>query len=149
MGWRDFERGAPDLAGAAVAALERYEVVVLGTNSRGGHPRLSLVEPVIIEGELVVGTSAGDAKTADLRRDSRCSIHGLVAHRTHDEPEFKAALDAVELKGHRLDAVASALARPEIGWQPTAAFVLTVERASLTRHGRTVTWPARSRADAG
>ena len=51
-GWRDFEHGAPDLAGAAVALFERYEVVILGTNTRSGHPRLSLVEPVIIDGEL-------------------------------------------------------------------------------------------------
>jgi Pyridoxamine 5'-phosphate oxidase len=149
VGWADFEARSPGLAGAAVALFERYGVVLLGTNTRSGHPRLSLVEPVILDGELVIGTRAGDAKTADLRRDGRCSIHGLVGHRAHDEAEFKAALRALELKGARFEVVASTLARPEIRWRPTAAFALTVERASVARHGRMVTWPHRFTPDAG
>jgi hypothetical protein len=147
--WGDFTEGSPELAGAAVALFERYGVVLLGTNTRSGHPRLSLVEPVIIGSELVIGTLTGDVKTADLRRDQRCSVHALVGHRAHDEAEFKAALCAVELTGARFAIAASRLARPEIRWRPTAAFALTVERASVTRHGRTVTWPHRSTPNAG
>jgi hypothetical protein len=143
--WAAFVEAAPEIASAAAVLFDRYELVTLATNTRSGHPRLSLVEPRILEGDLVIGATAGDAKSTDLGRDPRCSLHCMVSHRAHDEAEVKAALVAVELTGARLAAATGALARPEIRWEPTVAFELQVERAALVRRGDLSTWrdPAR------
>lgn len=138
-GWADFARQAPALATAVRALFDSYEVILLGTNSRGGRPRLSLVEPRIMDSRLVIGTS-DDAKAADLRRDPRCSLHSLVGHRTHEEPVFKAAAVAREIVDQQFGGIVAALARPEIRWQPVAVFELTLESAVLTARGVLDRW---------
>ncbi len=138
--WAAFAEAAPAIGSAAEVLFARYEVVVLATNARSGHPRLSLVEPVVIGGDLVIGATAGDAKSTDLQRDARCSLHCMVIHRVHDETEVKAALTAVELTGDRLAAAIDVLARPEISWQPTIAFALEVEHAALITRDAVTTW---------
>lgn len=135
-----FAEAAPAIASTAEALFARYEVIVLATNARSGHPRLSLVEPVVLDGDLVIGATVGDAKSTDLQRDARCSVHCMVSHRAHDEAEVKAVLTAVELTGDRLIAATGALARPEISWQPTVAFALQVETAALIARDAVTTW---------
>ena len=139
--WRTFAAEAPELSAVATSLMERYEVIVLGTTARSGHPRLSLVQPSIVGGDLVISTLDGDAKTTDLRRDPRCGFHCLVHHVDHDEGEVKAAVLAVELHGEALSEAIDATARPEIRWLPTAAFALRVVRASLARrHQPRLVW---------
>lgn len=127
--WAEFEQDAPELALAASTLFARYEVVLLGTNRTDGYPRLSLVEPVVLDGDLLIGTRADDVKTKDLRRDPRCSMHTLVRHRTHHDGEFKAQLQGTEVSAdaRKLDA----LSRPEFDWVPTAVFTLSIVRATL------------------
>jgi hypothetical protein len=122
--WADYRQACPDRAAMAEAAFDRFEVVVLGTVRHDGSPRLSLVEPRVIDGDLVVGMSSSDGKFADLRRDHRCELHALVDHRTHVEPAFRISAVAEELAGRHLAEVLAELARPEIRWAPTAAFAL-------------------------
>lgn len=62
------------IASAAEVLFARYELIVLATNARGGHPRLSLVEPVLLDGDLVIGATVGDVKSSDLQHDPRCSL---------------------------------------------------------------------------
>lgn len=137
--WAEFAKQAPALAAAAGALFDRYEVMLLGTNTRSGRPRLSLIEPRIVDGRLVVGTG-DDVKAADLRRDPRCSLHTLVGHRTHDEPVFKAAALARAVADQQLAGLIEALGRPEIRWQPAAVFELTLESGVLMAGGVVERW---------
>lgn len=138
--WSELVIEAAALAGVAKELFAQHEVVVLGTVSRSGRARLSLVEPRVIDGRLVIGTDSRDAKTADLRHDARCTLHTLVVHRTHGEPVFKARLLAHEITDGQLAEAVACLTRPEIGWRPSAAFELRFESATVFNAGRPVTW---------
>ena len=88
MSWRDLETGAPDLAREGWARFERTKVALLGTIRRDGSPRISPVEPYLIDGELVVGVMPSP-KLDDLRRDPRCVLHSSVSNLEGSEGEFK------------------------------------------------------------
>lgn len=138
--WSDFARAAPEIAAGAEAAFARYEVVVLGTTPLRGAPRLSLVEPRVLDGRLLFGTTGNDPKSRDLLREPGCSLHTLVSHRTHVEPVFKAELLAFQVEPAEASEIADELARPEIRWRPSAVFVLEVVAAALIIAGRSTAW---------
>jgi hypothetical protein len=130
MRWSDFEREAPELASIGRQSFESYEVIVLATNRLEGSPRLWLVTPLLLDDALFIATRAGDAKTKDLERDSRCSIHSLVSHRTHTDRAFTAEAlarpvgDSVR-RAHLLERAH----RPEISWFPDAIHELDITSA--------------------
>jgi len=88
VSWRDLETAAPDLAREGWARFERTKVALLGTIRSDGSPRISPVEPYLIEGELVVGVMPSP-KLDDLRRDPRCVLHSSVSNLEGSEGEFK------------------------------------------------------------
>jgi hypothetical protein len=65
--WRDLERGAPRLAMLAMASLNAARVALLGTLRRDGSPRISPIEPYLVEGQLLIGAMAWSQKAADGR----------------------------------------------------------------------------------
>ena len=140
--WRHFAAAAPALAVLAAERFSRYEVVYLATNGRAGFPRISLVEPLVVAGDLVIATDESDRKTGDLRADPRCAIHCPVPHRAHEEGELKARAVAVPIDDRRLPSLLAAAARPEIGWRPTAAFELRVQVVVFQRAGAIQRWTA-------
>jgi Pyridoxamine 5'-phosphate oxidase len=88
VSWRDLEAGAPDLAREGWARFERTKVALLGTIREDGSPRISPVQPYLIEAELVVGVMPSP-KVEDLRRDPRCVLHSSVSDLDGSEGEFK------------------------------------------------------------
>ena len=88
MSLRDLEAGAPDLAREGWARFDRTRVAMLGTLREDGSPRISPVEPYLINGELVIGVMPSP-KLEDLRRDSRCVLHSSVSEINGSEGEFK------------------------------------------------------------
>jgi hypothetical protein len=88
VSWRDLEAGAPDLAREGWARLERTKVALLGTLRGDGSPRISPVEPYLIERQLVVGVMPSP-KLDDLRRDPRCVLHSSIGNVDGSEGEFK------------------------------------------------------------
>ena len=75
--WTDFDAAEPDLASRARAILSATVNGVLGTLRADGSPRLSGIDPFFVQGELWLGSMPGARKGADLRRDPRCSLHGI------------------------------------------------------------------------
>ena len=130
MRWSDFEREAPELASIGRRSFENYEVILLATNRLKGSPRLSLVTPLLLDDALFIATRAGDAKTRDLERDPRCSIHSLVSHRTHTDRAFTANALARRVgdRARRADLLERAR-RPEISWFPDAIHELDITSA--------------------
>jgi hypothetical protein len=88
VSWRDLEAAAPDLAREGWARFERTKVAMLGSLREDGSPRISPVQPYLIEGELVVGVMPSP-KLEDLRRDPRCVLHSSVSDLDGSEGEFK------------------------------------------------------------
>jgi len=116
--WADFETAAPALAKLGRERLLLPGVVLVGTVRRDGSPRISPVEPFVLDGELWLSMLWGSRKAADLLRDPRVLVHSIVTGRDGGEGEFKVRgrchlvvdLGVVE---RYADAVSAAL-----GWRP-------------------------------
>ena len=123
MSWRELEAGAPDLAREGWARFERTRVALLGTIREDGSPRISPVQPYLIEGELVVGVMRSP-KLDDLRRDSRCVLHSSVSDLDGSEGEFKVHGRAVSTDA---PAILAAQGTWWAGRQPDRVGVFTIE----------------------
>ena len=88
MSWSDLVAGAPELAREGWARFERTHVAMLGTIREDGTPRISPVEPFVIEGQLVFGVMRSP-KMHDLARDPRVVLHSSVSDINGTEGEFK------------------------------------------------------------
>ncbi len=75
--WTDLTAAEPDLADRALAILTATTNAVLGTIRRDGTPRLSGIDPFVIDGELWIGSMPGARKGEDLRRDPRLALHAV------------------------------------------------------------------------
>ena len=101
---------------------------MLGTLRRDGSPRISPIEPYIVNGRLLVGAMAWSAKAADLRRDPRYVLHTTVTGPDSGEGELK-------LDGRAVEASPELRAQAADAWwsaQPpdkAIVFVLRIGRA--------------------
>jgi len=107
---------------------------MLGTLRRDGSPRISPVEPYLIEGQLLVGAMAWSTKVADLRRDPRYVLHSAMVDPDSGEGEFKLYGSAVEAAANLRDATADAW---WCAWPPEKAvvFCLHTEPVLYLLHG--------------
>jgi hypothetical protein len=88
MTWDALAKGAPELAREGWRRFERTRVALLGTNRADGTPRISPVEPFVLEGNLVFGVMRSP-KWDDLKRDARVVLHSSVSDINGSEGEFK------------------------------------------------------------
>ena len=89
MRWDEFERRQPAFAELGVRCLLEPGVLLIGTIRRDGTPRLSPVEPVVLDGELLLSMMWGSLKARDLLRDDRILVHSIVTNREGGDGEFK------------------------------------------------------------
>lgn len=73
--WRDFEAAEPEFAARVRALFEAHRHKTLATLRADGAPRISGIETVFEDGELVFGSMPDARKGADLRRDPRFALH--------------------------------------------------------------------------
>ena len=104
MSWLALEAGAPDLAREGWAKFERTHVALLGTTRADGTPRISPVEPFVIDDKLVFGVMRSP-KGDDLKRDDRLVLHSTVSDINGSEGEFKVygravSTDDAAITGH-------------------------------------------------
>jgi hypothetical protein len=101
--WRDVEQGAPEIARLGMARLDAVPVAMLGTVRPDGSPRISPIEPYIVNGQFLVGAMTWSKKASDLRRDPRYVLHSVVTGPDSGEGELKLYGSAVpagqELRG--------------------------------------------------
>lgn len=95
--WRDLELGAPELARLGAAQLTAARVAMLGTVRRDGSPRISPVEPYLVEGQLLVGAMTWSAKVDDLHRDPRYVLHSAIIDPNAGDGELKLYGSAVDI----------------------------------------------------
>jgi len=134
MTWREFEDAAPELAALGKERFERTGLVLVGTVRRDGSPRISPVEPLIVEDQLLLGMMWRSKKALDLLRDQRCLVHSTVCNRDGTEGEFKLRGQALDVQDpHARERYSQAL-YAKIGWRPEEPyhlFAVDIESAAF------------------
>jgi len=134
--WAGFERDAPGLAAWAHERLIAPGVLLVATTRRDGTPRVSPVEPFILDGSLLLSMMWRSFKAEDLLRDSRVLLHSIVTSRD-------GSLGEVKVRGHAIRVDASTRSRycdavAVLGWQPVEPyfhlFRIDVDDVTLIRY---------------
>lgn len=134
MHWSEMEHAQPRLAELGQQRLMEPGVVLVGTIRRDGTPRLSPVEPLVMDGDLWLCLMWRSAKATDLLRDPRVLVHSVITSRDGGEGEFKIrgtarAEDDLAVQRRYADTAASAL-----GWEaePGRFHLFAVDIADVT-----------------
>jgi hypothetical protein len=118
MRWAEFEQQQPHLAAVGRQRLIGPGVLLVATIRRDGTPRLSPVEPFVMDGDLLLAMLWQSRKATDLMRDPRVLVHSIVTSRDGGEGEFKlrgtAQSEDDPLLQHRYATSVAA----NLGWQP-------------------------------
>jgi general stress protein 26 len=119
MRWQTFETEQPRLAELVHDRLMSPGVVLVCTIRRDGTPRLSPVEPFLMDGELWLSMLWGSRKAQDLQRDPRILVHNIVTSRNGgDEGEVKVRGTARSVEDREVQARYAAAVAKAIGWRP-------------------------------
>jgi hypothetical protein len=76
--WTEFEHAEPDFAGRVRALFDAHRHKTIATLRADGSPRISGIEAVFQDGELVFGSMPRARKGADLVRDPRFALHSAT-----------------------------------------------------------------------
>src|SRR5258707_8658774 len=76
--WQDFEQAEPEFAQRVRALFDAHRHKTIATVRADGSPRISGIEAVFEDGELVFGSMSNARKGADLRRDPRFALHSAT-----------------------------------------------------------------------
>jgi hypothetical protein len=151
MRWRELEDRQPRLAAVARRRLVEPGVLLVVTVRRDGTPRLSPVEPYVMDGRLLLSMMWGSLKAKDLRRDSRLLVHSIVTGRDGGEGELKVRGQAVEERDPQVQEHYAAAVGEALGWRPEVGrfhlFEVEVEHVGFVRYDdatgdqHVATWP--------
>jgi Pyridoxamine 5'-phosphate oxidase len=138
MRWSELEGAQPRLAGIGRQRLLEPGVVLVATIRTDGTPRISPVEPFLMDGSLWLSMLWQSKKAADLLHDPRILVHSIIASRNGGEGEYKLRGTARDERDPRMqrryaDAVAAGL-----GWSPEPGrfhlFSVSIEEVSFIRY---------------
>jgi len=76
--WRDVEQAEPEFAQRVRALFDAHRHKTIATLRADGSPRISGIEAVFEDGELIFGSMPSARKGADLRRDPRFAVHSAT-----------------------------------------------------------------------
>jgi hypothetical protein len=76
--WRSFEQAEPEFAARVRELFDAHRHKTIATLRADGSPRISGIETVFEDGELVFGSMPNARKGADLRRDPRFALHSAT-----------------------------------------------------------------------
>ena len=76
--WKDIEAAEPEFAQRVRALFDAHRHKTIATLRADGSPRISGIEAVFEDGELVFGSMPDARKGADLRRDPRFALHSAT-----------------------------------------------------------------------
>lgn len=118
MDWSELENHQPRLARLGRQRLISPGVVLVVTVRRDGTPRLSPVEPYLMDGRLLLSMMWQSRKAHDLLRDARVLVHSVITSRDGGEGEFKVrgcarAVDDPDVQQRYATAV-----ERDLGWHP-------------------------------
>jgi len=110
------------------------EVALIGTIRADGSPRISCVEPCILDGNLFLGMMWQSRKALDLLRDPRLVLHNTVCTSTGDEVEVSVRGLATEI--HEPEARGTYV-NTMTEWKGARfhLFTVDIDSAALIRYG--------------
>ena len=76
--WQDVDRSAPEFARRVRELFDAHRHKTIATLRADGAPRISGIEAVFEDGDLVFGSMAKARKGVDLRRDPRFALHSAT-----------------------------------------------------------------------
>ena len=76
--WQSVEQAVPEFAQRVRALFDAHQHKTIATLRADGSPRISGIETVFEDGELVFGSMLNARKGADLRRDPRFALHSAT-----------------------------------------------------------------------
>src|SRR5690349_21212543 len=76
--WQEVERAEPEFAQRVRALFDAHRHKTIATVRADGSPRISGIEAVFEDGELIFGSMPNARKGADLRRDPRFALHSAT-----------------------------------------------------------------------
>jgi Pyridoxamine 5'-phosphate oxidase len=138
MHWSELEHAQPRLAELARRRLIEPGVLLVATIRRDGTPRLSPVEPYVMDGDLWLSMMWGSMKARDLEHDPRLLVHNIVTSRDGGDGEIKIRGTARQehdaaTQRRYADAVAASL-----GWAPVPGrfhlFAVDIDEVSAVRY---------------
>lgn len=97
--WKEIEAAHPDFAGRVQARFDAYKHKVMATLRRDGSPRVSGIEALFSDGEVVLGMMPNSYKARDLQRDPRLALHSG----TEDPVEKAGSVIDAKLSGRALE----------------------------------------------
>src|SRR3954453_6917160 len=138
MRWNELEERQPRLAARARERLVDPGVLLVVSLRQDGTPRLSPVEPYLLDGRLLLSMLWGSHKARDLQRDPRLLVHGIVTGPDGGEGELKLRGRAVEISARELQAHYAAAVAEDLGWRPEVGrfhlFEVDVEHVAFVRY---------------
>jgi hypothetical protein len=118
MRWSDLDERQPRLAATARQRLVEPGVLLVVTLRADGTPRLSPVEPFVLDGRLLLSMMWGSLKAKDLLRDPRVLVHSIVTNREGGEGELKVRGEGLAVDDPGLQEQYAAAVGDALGWQP-------------------------------
>ena len=135
MRWSQFTDACPEIALAARERFVRDELVLLGTITREGRPRISPCELDFVGDDLLMGMMWRSPKALDLLRGSPLVVHSVQADRHATEPDIKLSGHARGITDTPTREAYREAIRRRIDWAPDEpefhVFAFDVERAAV------------------
>lgn len=134
MHWSDMESSQPRLAALARKRLTGPGVVLVATIRRDGTPRLSPVEPLLLDGDLWLSMMWQSRKARDLLRDPRILVHSVIASRDGADGELKLRGTARAENDPAVQRRYAGIVAASLGWSPEPGWfhLFAVDIASVT-----------------
>ena len=138
MRWSELADLQPELAELGRHKLLDPQVVLVATIRRDGSPRLSAVEPFILDGELWLSMLLGSTKAKDLLRDPRVLVHSVITGRDGGDGEFKVRGTARPRTDPDLHRRYAAAVAESLGWRPVPGefhlFTVDIDDVTFIRY---------------
>lgn len=122
MKWADFATHAPELATLGQRLFDETGLCLIGTLRKDGSPRISPIEPYIVDGELLLGMMWRSRKARDLQGDPRLVAHSTQCDRAGTSGDFKLYGRAVEIEDAQIKERYGDATEARIAWRPEGAF---------------------------
>jgi hypothetical protein len=138
MDWAELEQRQPALAALGRRRLLEPGVVLVATIRGDGAPRISPVEPFLLDGTLWLSMLWQSRKAADLRRDQRILVHSIITSRDGGEGEFKIRGTARAEDDPDIHARYAAAVSASLGWTPEPGrfhlFAVAISEVTFIRY---------------
>ena len=138
MDWSELERRQLALAGLGRRRLLDPGVVLVASIRADGTPRVSPVEPFVLDGALWLSMLWNSRKAADLLRDPRILVHSVITSRDGGEGEFKIRGTARAEDSPDVQARYAAAVGASLGWTPEPGrfhlFAIMISQVTFIRY---------------